>query len=179
MVDNRIFGPPRVDAPPPSPPPPPLMPWTECTARTLLRSDLMNGVVPLSGYVMNARRVQQTRPEYMAYDLEFFSKRLSTMRANMRQQHSNSHQDSMAYAHDRVMYPTPTHNPNGILRWEGSDAETLLRADVEAGVHNAMTPKQMYLSRPAYQMFTQRQFAGHIYQEIRRRKFVQSYFGRR
>ena len=36
-------------------------------------------------------------------------------------------------AHDRVMYPTPTHNSNGILRWEGSDAETFLRADVEAG----------------------------------------------
>ena len=81
----------------------------------------------------------------MAYNLEFFSKCLSTMRASMQQQHSNSHQDAIAYAHDRVLYPTPTHNPNGILRWEGSDAETLLRADVEAGVHNAMTPKQMYL----------------------------------
>jgi hypothetical protein len=118
MVDNHIFGPPRVYAPPPSPPPPPppLMPWTECPAITLLRRDLMDGVVPLSGYVMNARKVQQTRPEYMAYGLDFVSKRLQTMRANMRQQHSNSHQDAIAYVHDRVMYPTPTHNANGILR---------------------------------------------------------------
>ena len=103
----------------------------------------------------------------------------TTMRSNMRQQHSNSHQDSIAYAHDRVLYPTPTHNANGILQWEGSGAETLLRTDIEAGVHNAMTPKQMYLLQPAYQMFSQRKFAGHIYQEIRRRKFVQSYYGRR
>jgi hypothetical protein len=130
----------------------------------------MDGVVPLSGYVMNARKVQQTRPEYMAYGLDFVSKRLQTMRANMRQQHSNSHQDAIAYAHDRVMYPTPIHNANGMLRWEGSEAETLLRTDVEAGVHNAMTPKQLCLSRPAYQMFSQRKFAGQIHQEIRRRK---------
>ena len=110
--------------------------------------------------------------------MEFFTKRLQNIRANIRQQHSNSHQDAIAYAHDRVLYPTPTHNVNGILRWEGSEAETWLQTDVEAGVHNAMTPKQMYLSQPAYQMFTQRQIAGH-YQEIRRRKFVQrSYYGR-
>ena len=179
MVDHHIFGPPRVVEPPPSPPRPPLMPWDKCLARTLLQRDLMNGVVPLSGYVMNGRKVQQTRPEYMAYDLEFFNDRLQTMRANMRKQHNNSQQDAIAYAHDRVMYPTPTHNANGILRWEGSEAETLLRTDVDSGVHNAMTPKQMYLSRPAYQMFSQRKFAGHIYQELRRRKFVQSYYGRR
>jgi hypothetical protein len=179
MVDHHIFGPPRVFVPPPTPPPPPLMPWEKCTARTLLQRDLMDGVVPLSGYVMNASKVQQTRPEYMAYDLDFFNTRLQTMRANMRKQHTNSQQDAISYAHDRLMFPTPTHNPNGILRWEGSEAETLLRTDIEAGVHNAMTPKQMYLSRPKYQMFSQRKFAGHIHQEIRRRKFVQSYFGRR
>ena len=45
----------------------------------------MDGVIPLSGYVMNARKVQQTWPEYMAYNLDFFSKRLQTMRSNMRE----------------------------------------------------------------------------------------------
>ena len=33
-----------------------------------------NGKIPLDGRVMNARAVQQTRPEYMLYELEFFCK---------------------------------------------------------------------------------------------------------
>ena len=144
MVDDHIFGPPRVYALPP-PPPPPLMPWEKCVARTLIGSDLINGVIPFSGYVMNARKVQQTSPEYMAYDLEFFTEQLQGIRKNMRQQYSNSHQDAILYAHDCVLYPTPTHNANGILQWEGSEAETWLRTDVEAGVNNTMTPKQMHV----------------------------------
>ena len=55
---------------------------------------------------------------------------------------------------------------------------TMVKTDMATGVNNLMTPQEMYLSRPSYQMFTKKKFTGHIYQENRRRKFVRSYYGR-
>ena len=174
MVDDHIFQP-AVRGPPL---PVPLLPWKNCVAKRKLTRDLTNGKIPLDGRVMNARAVQQTRPEYMLYELEFFAKRLAGMRKQMRQQNNHSNEDAAAYAHDRLLFPTPTHNPNGVLRWEGSEAERWLKTDMATGMNNLMTPQEMYLSRPSYQMFTKKKFTGHIYQENRRRKFVRSYYGR-
>jgi hypothetical protein len=93
MVDDHIFGPPTVRGPPL---PMPLLPWKYCVAKQKLTRDLTNGVIPLHGRVMNARPVQQTRPEYMLYELEFFAKRLAKKRRQMRQQNKNSYEDSVA-----------------------------------------------------------------------------------
>jgi hypothetical protein len=49
------------------------------------------------------------------------------------------------------------------------DAKLLLRADVEAGKHLRMTPRELQIT---YQMFEPDIFRQRIYQEVRRSKFV-------
>ena len=52
--------------------------------------------------------------------------------------------------------------------WHGSEAEQLLRDDVEEGRHKEKKPRELYLTRPQYQQFDINIFRKHIYQETRR-----------
>jgi hypothetical protein len=65
-----------------------------------------------------------------------------------------------------------------VPRWAGSAAERLLKNDITDGQHLLMKPQTLYQSRLEYQQFNLTTFRGHIYQEIKRRKFITSYYGR-
>jgi hypothetical protein len=84
-----------------------------------------------------------------------------------------------ALAHDRQLRPQATHASNGVPRWEGSDAERLLKEDITAGLHTQMAPRVLFRTRAEYyEVFTLDQFRGHIAQEVELRKFKTSYYGR-
>lgn len=53
--------------------------------------------------------------------------------------------------------------------WHGSEAERLLRNDVDNGTHEKMKPKQLQKTRKEYEKFDPNVFRGHIYQEKRRK----------
>ena len=53
-------------------------------------------------------------------------------------------------------------NANGLLRWEASEAEEMLKLDVSNQLHERMTPKEVYHSRAVYQQNTLKKFCGHI-----------------
>ena len=100
------------------------------------------------------------------------------MRAIARGQNARCATDASALTRDRQLRPQATHDSNGVPRWEGSDAEGLLKEDITNGLHNQMAPQALYRTRAEYQVFTLDQFRGHIYQENKRRKFISSYYGR-
>lgn len=54
--------------------------------------------------------------------------------------------------------------------WHGSEAEKLLREDIENGKHEEKKPMKFRLSRDEYKSFELDTFRGHIYQETRRKK---------
>jgi hypothetical protein len=80
-----------------------------------------------------------------------------------------------------VKHPKRDVNTNGTPRWEGSEAECLLRNDLEEilklpenEIKTKLVPKVLYhqQDRPAYRVFSLPIFRNHIYQEQRFRKFL-------
>jgi hypothetical protein len=165
MMNDNLF---------PAPGPPKAKSWRNSDAKKLLQHDLATGIIPLSGRVMNAAAVFATRPEYALFPENKFANRLSKLRTEARTCNTRRDIDNVAYEHDRRLYP----HEGGVLRWEGSAAEQLLKEDITAGLHLQMKPLALYQSREAFQQFSLTTFRGHIYQEIKRRKFVTSYYGR-
>ena len=41
-------------------------------------------------------------------------------------------------------------HPQGYIQWQGSDAQELLKENIDSGKHLEMTPMQLWLSRPKY-----------------------------
>jgi hypothetical protein len=68
-----------------------------------------------------------------------------------------------AISHDRSIYPKEDANETGTVRWEGSEAERLLRLDMDAGKHESMAPRLLYEERSEYKEFPLQTFRGHIY----------------
>ena len=80
--------------------------------------------------------------------------------------------DEEALIHDRKLYPQTTHNSLNLPNWNGSEAQRLLKVDMDNKVNVSLKPKELYESRLEYQVFTLKVFRGHIYQEIKTRKFL-------
>ena len=80
--------------------------------------------------------------------------------------------ESECLAHDRRLFPRQTENHRGEPVFDLSAAKLLLRADVEEGKHNQLTPSQLQASRLEYHPFNAKKFKHHIYQEVRRQKFI-------
>ena len=173
-MDDHIFGPPA----PPRPQPTTSTSWNNSTAKGLLQRDLATGTIPLSGHVMGSRAVYESRPEYAVYSFDLFTRRLATLRREAKSQNARRAADATALLRDRHLYPPPTHDEHGSLRWEGSAAETLLKADIANDLHKQMQPRELHQTRAEYQVFNADIFRGHIYQEVKRRKFMTSFYGR-
>jgi hypothetical protein len=71
----------------------------------------------------------------------------------------------------RHNFPLQLHNHPGELRWDGLEAQTLLKEDIEMGRHLEYDCTRLFwLSRPEYQQFKRKVFLGHINQEKSLRK---------
>ena len=58
--------------------------------------------------------------------------------------------DRQAIDHDRRLYPAAAITQQGFPRWPGSEAQRLMKQDVDNEVYWNITPKQLYDSRPEY-----------------------------
>eukprot|EP00797_Seminavis_robusta_P025983 Sro462_g148020.1 n/a (205) ;mRNA; r:49942-50556 len=84
-----------------------------------------------------------------------------------------SKNDEDAYNNFLANHPRSEFDSMGRPRWEGSEAERLMKADMADGTHKTFSaPKLFYESRDEYQQFSLTVFRGHIDQEIR----LQNYF---
>ena len=152
--------------------------WNNSTAKALLQKDLAMEIIPLDGRTMGAQAVYASRPEYSAFPFEFFKRRLSTLRREAKSQNVRRADDVAAYARDRLLFPQPLYDAKGNLRWEGSAAENHLKLDIANGLHQQMRPRELHQTRAEYQAFDANIFRDHIYQEVKRRKFMSSFYGR-
>ena len=53
-------------------------------------------------------------------------------------------------AHDRAIFPEPTHDTKGQPKWKGSKAQELLRKDMERWKNQKVKPKTIYNEREEY-----------------------------
>jgi hypothetical protein len=148
--------------------PPPV--WRNSMAKKLLEEDLKSGRIPIDH---DPEDVYLQRTEFFDFEYEHFRARLRDLRDVMINHLDRAASDSAALAHDRqaACYPKPTHDHRGKLRWEGGEAERLLRIDMENGKHKRMKPELLHITRGEYQHYTLPVFRCHIDQEVRRQKF--------
>lgn len=138
--------------------------------RTLLKDDVHTGPI---GWDLSPNKAWEMRPEYNDnMTLDLFKSRLIGMRKIVKEGLERAAADEAALKHDRLICPRPLLNARGEPHWEGSDAQTLLEIDVEAGVHQTfISPEDFYRSRMQYQSFPLTVFRGHIYQEVKTQKW--------
>jgi hypothetical protein len=143
--------------------------WKASLAKEELRKAIVDGWVTDE---MSLDEIFLTVAELALTNRTKLSSRLAAVRKQIIDDAGAAASDEAAMAHDRALFPAPTHNYRGEPRWEGSVAQSFLRLDVSSGKHLAMDPKKFYESRIEYtrdySLVTIRQ---HIYQEIKFVKF--------
>ena len=154
------------------------IPWRNNPARLLLEQDLLSGAIPLTSAAMSSKVVYTIRPEYAQLPYASFPRRLQALRDSCKIKLDRGASDDAAYQHDCQFNRRPTFTASQKPRWEGSAAEHFLKSDITNNNHMNTTPQQLHASRSDYQVFELKVFRGHIHQEIKRRKFLSSFYGR-
>lgn len=106
-----------------------------------------------------------------------FASRLRYMRHQLNDQDDRAATEMADLNHDRLLFPAPAVNHRGEPRWDGSDAQRYLAIDIAEGRHTTMQPQELHATRPGvYDEHALPQFRSHIYQQVKKNKFVLQYY---
>ena len=152
--------------------------WITSATRTLMEQDIKNGTIPMTTDEMSDQEVYNLRPEYLLLPFNSFPRRLNALRDLYQKQLNRGMSDAAAFENDRRFSQRPTFAALGLPRWEGSNAERYLKIDIAAELHLQMTPQALRATRNEYMSFGKTVFREHIHQEVKRRKFIKSFYGR-
>jgi hypothetical protein len=149
-------------------PPKKAAPWGKSKAKRLLSDDITSGAVTAT---MNPRDVYAMRPEeYGMYRFERFRANLSNLQTKVDGLKERAAEDAAALIHDRQLHPIDHNNPGfPYPRWDGSEAQRLLKMDMDTAEHKKMKPMVLNATRDEYKPF-KAVFRDHIQQEVRRRR---------
>jgi hypothetical protein len=84
-------------------------------------------------------------------------------------------EEAALLAHHKQHFPALTHNHRGDPRWQGSEAERLLKVDVSEKKNKEMHPQVLRGTRNEYQDYSLEVFRKHIHQEVRDQKLKKQY----
>ena len=140
------------------------MPTVWETAKEKLTKEITEGRLPDS---VPPLTVWPSEPEYKKVPLENFKQNLASLRERLSNFRISAELDDDALRRDRCLHPIETEG-----RWPGSEAESLLKKDIDDGKHLAMSPAELYNhpERKPYKAFPKDQFRKHIHQEVRSRR---------
>lgn len=148
-------------------------PWKNSYAKQLLIQDLRNGTINN----MAVKEIYQSRPEYTETEWRLFSGRLKATKKQVSSSTERAKADLAAYANTMQRFPKNESGltSSGTPRWDGLDAQRLLKQDIDIGKHTTMTANEMYNTRDEYKAFKRTVFSDHITQELKRRKFLATF----
>ena len=153
--------------------------WQESKAYTLLYHDLVKARVPVhprddnNKIIMTWKEIYEMRPEYAQYDPDKFDGRLRGVRKIVKREQSRADNDQAAFDLYKANHPVSVNSHYGYVQWQGSEAQKLLKIDIDAGRHNSMKKKALWLSRPEYHNeFPLKVFRDKIDQEERTAKYL-------
>ena len=121
----------------------------------------------LMGEITDSMRrgvVHKLRPEFEAVPINNFGNNWNRLKATVRELRRRAIIDDCSLFHDRILHPIDTTDPK---RWDGTEAQRLLKQDIEDDFHKHFTPKELWLSRKEYQVFDIEIFQPHVNQEVR------------
>ena len=90
--------------------------WRGSKAKLQLQRDLITGFVPLDKTI-KAREVHLKRAVYQQFPLQQFADCLCDMRKRIGAMKEAAFNDDAALQHNRLLYPTATHEMAGQPRW--------------------------------------------------------------
>ena len=172
-------------APPAQPPPPPRPPavlngadWKTSKAKLLISQDIIDGIIPAEGPIdVEALFVQHYEGhEYFKnfpFDRQRYNDRITRLRRAILKLKTSADNDTAALEADYLVYPIPATNVRGELRWHGSEAQRLLKLDIDAEIHLQPGYKPETLHKALhgeYLKFKLNVFRKHIRQELTSRK---------
>jgi len=143
--------------------------FCESCAKKILLQDIIDGETAGK----KPKNIFQMHKEYKLYGpLDNFHCRYYSLKDRTGKDLAKANSDSGALAHDCIIHPVglETSKGCGYPRWQGSDAECLLKQDIDAGLHETLKPNAHHQSRPEYKDFPLAVFCDHINQEKRSRK---------
>jgi hypothetical protein len=147
--------------------------WLNSDGRKLLLRDLKDGTI---NRTMNWQTVFHTRPEFAlgptnSEALRLFESRFSSAVKINDEKAARAQHEMALLRQDRMVHPIPQKNHRGEPRWDGSEAQKLLKADIKNNAHATLSRMEFYSSRVEYQAWEKEFIDGHVVQEVKLRKF--------
>ena len=144
---------------------------------------IADGSIPMESGSLSVREIVAMSPEFGglgSQNITRFYSRLRSTRIYVKKGLQRAVSDKLMIDHDiaklRLM---KLENDNNNPIWHGSRAKTLLALDMNNEKHTKLKPMELYKARPEYSQFSLDVFRGHIYQELRTRKFRNEFVNRR
>lgn len=153
--------------------------WVNSNAKNLIAQDMIDGYVPMSEKLTEEVVDEIYDQLYKGheffknfpYDSERYKNRMESIQKTLLQWKDSARKDAIALRRDRTIYPAASHNIRGEPHWNRSDAQKLLKQDMDNGIHLQYdAPSKFWETRPEYQQFTKKTFRKHIDQEKQKRK---------
>lgn len=154
--------------------------WKDSEAKAVLLKALEAGDIPIDESKMSAEDVYShvCYPAFRDFDFKKFKTNLKSLRGKVATSIRSAEWAALALAHDELIYPRPSHNYRGEPRWEGSDAQKLLKTTVsvawEMGIDDNMPTVDDLLQlahKSEFAGFKKETIGKHIHQEVRSIKF--------
>lgn len=162
--------------------------WRNSAAKKYLKRCFKDGVIPLKysvedggvgpKAVWEAHCKDHASFKGMSYD-DNFASRLRAVKKDSESKMARAEVDKANLTAFRQQHPVQAFNSLGEPRWEGSEAQCLLKIALEEitklsaeEIEKQLEPKVLFETEPSYRTFTLAKFRDHIYQEIRSRRFL-------
>jgi len=160
--------------------------WDNSAAKARLKECFEDGVIPID-YKQGEKPLPAAKrvwDEHCAGHAAFegmvfnsiFQRRLEGVSKNHNSKKARCAEDLKAFKQYRAKYPIRSHNDFGMPRWEGSEAERLMKKDMKEGKHAGLKPEEFRATRPTvFGVIPLPIFRDHIYQELKLWKFHNKY----
>jgi hypothetical protein len=142
--------------------------------RKLLVADIRAG----KHHAMQPKELWLSRPEYQQDKLSLFRSRYYSLHSTIQAATKRKERDEKAFIEDAKLGIGTKFLP--YPKFKGSDAEAILKNDLDQGLHESMQPREMHkLHSGAYAPWPLEVFRNHIHQELRDRKQRPYWLGKR
>jgi hypothetical protein len=138
-------------------------PWRHSEAKMLLYKDIIDGEVTDD---IEAELVYGMREEYQAYEFKNFKTNLKNLRCTINTHQSKADEDMNALFHDMHLLP----KKENTSVWHGSEAEKLLKQDIDEERNKGISTRDFWLTREEYKEFPSKKFIKHVHQGLNSRK---------
>ena len=149
--------------------------WKTSKAKQVVAQDIIDGVIPMKGKFDSFSLCDRycASNEWFRnfpFDQTRCDSRIKSLQETVGTLKKRAEHDSKEITKDLQKHPPKDKNARGEQRWEGSDAQKLLKEDMDNGLHLNKSGRELWLSRGEHMLFGNVVFMKHIDEEKQTRK---------